>query len=181
MRLTLMPWAAPAVARLRVSPMTAPLAVAYERFLGRPNIPDGGGHDDAAVALLDHVGPCGPGGVERPDDVDGEVLLEVVHVGVGEAGPSDDAGVVDQDVEAPELLDGRIDERLRARGGGHVAVVGDGRPAGGDDLRRRRVDATCGVRSDALHRPAQVVDHDAGAPVGEQQCVGTDRCRAPHR
>ncbi len=34
-----MPCAAPAVARLRVSPMTAPFAVAYERLFGNPNIP----------------------------------------------------------------------------------------------------------------------------------------------
>jgi hypothetical protein len=40
MQLTLMPCAAPAVARLRVSPINPPLAVAYERFSGRPNSPD---------------------------------------------------------------------------------------------------------------------------------------------
>ena len=34
-----MPSAAPAVVRLRVSPMTAPFAVAYERLSGSPNIP----------------------------------------------------------------------------------------------------------------------------------------------
>ena len=39
MRLTLMPCAAPAVVRLRVSPMTAALAAAYERLLGSPNMP----------------------------------------------------------------------------------------------------------------------------------------------
>ena len=35
-----MPCAAPAVLRLRVSPMTPALAVAYERLLGSPNIPE---------------------------------------------------------------------------------------------------------------------------------------------
>ena len=40
MQLTWMPWRAPAVLRLRVMPMTAPLAVAYERFSGRPNSPE---------------------------------------------------------------------------------------------------------------------------------------------
>ena len=44
--------------------------------------------------------------------MDGEVTGEVLGVGLGKPGPSDDAGVVDQDVEASELLDGRIDERL---------------------------------------------------------------------
>ena len=40
MRFALMPWAAPAVARLRVMPMTPPLAAAYARFFGSPNTPD---------------------------------------------------------------------------------------------------------------------------------------------
>ncbi len=39
MRLTLIPWETPAVVRLRVSPMTAALAVAYEVLAGSPNIP----------------------------------------------------------------------------------------------------------------------------------------------
>ena len=38
-RFSLMPCAVPAVARLRVSPITPALAAAYERLLGRPNIP----------------------------------------------------------------------------------------------------------------------------------------------
>ncbi len=38
--LILMPWAAPAAARLLVIPITAALAVAYERLVGSPNIPD---------------------------------------------------------------------------------------------------------------------------------------------
>ena len=39
MTLTKMPCAAPAVVRLRVRPMTAAFAVAYERFTGKPNTP----------------------------------------------------------------------------------------------------------------------------------------------
>ena len=35
-----MPYAAPASFRLRVRPITAPLAVAYERFSGSPKTPD---------------------------------------------------------------------------------------------------------------------------------------------
>ena len=54
-------------------------------------------------------------GVERAAHVHGEVLREIVGVGFREARPADDAGVVDQDVDAPELLDRVVDERLRAR------------------------------------------------------------------
>jgi hypothetical protein len=39
MRFTLMPAFAPAVARLRASPSTPPLAVAYPVLFGRPSIP----------------------------------------------------------------------------------------------------------------------------------------------
>ena len=39
-RLQQIPCSAPAVARLRVNPTTAALAVAYPTLLGRPNMPD---------------------------------------------------------------------------------------------------------------------------------------------
>jgi len=39
-----------------------------------------------------------------------EVRREVLLVGIREARPADDAGVVDQDVDAPEVPDRRIDE-----------------------------------------------------------------------
>ena len=50
--------------------------------------------------------------------------------------------------------------------------VGDRDAAGGDDLGgdgRRRF----GVGADALHRAAEVVDDDAGAPLGEQERMGS--------
>ena len=172
MRLTLMPWAAPAVARLRVSPITAALGRGVREVRRAGRTAPRGGHDDAAVALVDHVRPGGPGGVERADHVDGQVAGQVVGVGLGEAGPSDDAGVVDQDVEAPELLDGRVDERpcrprrwprrwLSATAAPPAATIAAATP-----------DGHAGVRPVAVHRPAQVVDHHAGAPVGQQLGVG---------
>ena len=97
----------------------------------QPEDPGRRGHHDAAVALLDHVRPRGAGGVERPADVDREVPRQVVLVDVGHARPAHDAGVVHQDVDAAELLDRGVDERLRALRRGHVAGVGDRR-------RRRR-------------------------------------------
>ena len=117
---------------------------------GESEHPSGSGHDDTAVALFDHVRPCRAGGVERAADMHVEVSREVVRVGLRKAGPSDDAGIVDHDVEAPELLDRRIDERLCAGSVGHVAVVGDRSSASGDDLGGdggRR----CGVHSNAQH------------------------------
>ena len=140
--------------------------------LGQPEDARGGGHDDAAVTLSDHVWPCGTGGVERPDRVHGEVAGEVVLVGVRKPGPPDDAGVVDEDVEASESLEGGFDECPRTRSGCHVAAVGNGSSAGGDDLLRDG-GRDAGVRSQAFHGAAQIVDHDAGSPGREQQRMGS--------
>ena len=133
--------------------------------------PRRGRHDDTAIPLADHVRPGGAGGVERPDDMDGQVSLQVVQIGIRQRGPPDDASVVDQNVEATEVLDGGIDQGLRASGHGHVAGVGDGGSAASGDLR-----SDCrGHRRPApspFHRAAQVVDHDAGPTVGEQEGMG---------
>ena len=89
----------------------------------------------------------------------------------GKAGPPDDAGVVDDHVEPSEPADGGVDECLGAGRLAHVVRVGDGRPAGGDDLRghgRRRPR----VRADTVHRAAEVVHDDARAPLGQQAGIG---------
>ncbi len=110
--------------------------------------------------------------LNEPRDVHGEVPREIVRVGFGKARPSDDAGVVDQDVDASELLDRRI-----RRAPGHLS------PSRRRCCRRSRlrprptisaatVDAGLGVGSDARHRAAEVVDDDARAPLGEQECMG---------
>ena len=92
-------------------------------------------------------------------------------VDLGEARPPHDPGVVDQHVDASEALDGAVDERLRARGGGHVVGVGDGPAAGGDDLGDDRVRRR-GVGALAPDRAAEVVDHDRRAALGQQVRVG---------
>ena len=59
-------------------------------------------------------------------------------------------------------------------------VVGDRDAAGGDDLgddRGRR----SGVGPVALHRAAEVVDHDAGAPRREQAARRPGRCPGRRR
>ena len=102
----------------------------------------------------------------------GEVLLEVVRIGVRKARPSDDAGVVDQDFEASEVLDRRTSEPLCACRRGDVVVVGKRDAGGGGDLGgdgRRRF----GVHSLTLHRAAEIVHDDIRPPVGEQECMGS--------
>ncbi len=130
--------------------------------------------------LLDHVGPGRAGGVERTTDVHGQVPFEVVRIGVGQGRPSDDAGIVDHDVEASERPDRRSHERFRARDGRHVTAVGDGRPTRVDDLGGD-AGGRAGVRSDTVHRATEVVDDDARAPFARAGARTRGRCHAPRR
>src|SRR5271167_2095671 len=66
-------------------------------------------------------------------DVDVEELV-IVLFGEGlDRGELVDAGVVDEDVEAAEVLDRRVDKALGLGGVGHIGAYGDGfATAGGD-------------------------------------------------
>ena len=65
-------------------------------------------------------------------DVDDRVPLLLGHVEAHLV--AEDPGVVDEDVEPAELVDRLRDQRLAAVPGRDVVEVGDGLPAGGDDL-----------------------------------------------
>ena len=81
-----------------------------------------------------------------------------------------DAGVVDDDVDRAERVDGGLDDGLAALGGGDAVGVGDGFAAEVVDL----VDHVLGralVAALARHRAAEVVDHDAGAAPGQLERV----------
>ena len=114
----------------------------------------------------------------------GEVLREIVGVDFGQARPADDAGVVDQDVDAPELLDRGVDERLRAGRRGDVVRVGDRDAAGGDDLggdgrppvrRRRRRPAIEPPRSLTTTRAPRVGEQERVGPADPAPRAGDDR------
>ncbi len=139
--------------------------------VGKPEHPARGGHDDAAVALVDHVGPGETGGEERTDHVHREVPVQVLLVGIRRSGPPDDAGVVDHDVDSAEPLDRRTDQRLRAGSGGNVVVVGDRRSAGRDDLLGDVV-RDRGVRSRPFRRATEVVDDDPGTAIRQEERIG---------
>ena len=83
-----------------------------------------------------------------------------------------DAGVVDQHMEIAEGLDGGVDEPLAALPVADVVGVGHRLAAGRPDL----VDHLLGRRAivaRAVHRTAEVVDHDPGTLGSEEQCVLT--------
>ena len=103
--------------------------------------------------------------------MDVEVGGQVRLIGVGDAGPSNDAGVVDEDVDPPEAFDGGVDEGLGSGARGHVADVGDGRPAGGDDLGRHG-GRHISVGADTVPRPPQVVDDNPRTSGGQKHGIG---------
>ncbi len=99
-------------------------------------------------------------------DVDDDVPFGFGHV--DDDAVAQDAGIVHQDVEIAERLDGLIDESLGAFPVGHVVAV-DNRVA------PRRLDVFHGllrgsqVGASPLLITTEVVDHDPGSFVCEQQ------------
>lgn len=91
----------------------------------------GGGVDDATELLLAEVGPGGAGGLVGALDVDLEDEVPVLILHVLEGDVAEDTGVVDEDVDAAELLDGGLDDLVAIL---DAVVVGDGLAASGLDL-----------------------------------------------
>ncbi len=80
------------------------------------------------------------------------------------------ARVVDQDVDAAELAQGRLDDRLTALGRRHRFRAGHRLTTGLGDLADDRAGRP-GVGTVAGERAADVVDHDLGPAFGQQQRV----------
>jgi hypothetical protein len=126
------------------------------------------GHDDAAVALVAHQAPRGGGALVAAEDVD---LVDEVPVGLAhllERDVAEDAGVVDEDVDLAEGVDGGLDDGVAVL---DRVVVGDRGAAGGLDL----VDDLVGGRARlalAGEAAAEIVDDDLGAARREEQRVG---------
>src|SRR5581483_2788055 len=113
------------------------------------------------------VGTCETGRheVALEVDVDDGVPVGLLHVEAHAV--AEDAGVVDQDVESPELVDGLLDELLAAFPRGDVIEVGSGVAARPLDL----VDDLLGgplLAGLTGHRTPHVVDDDL-RPFGRQQ------------
>ena len=133
-------------------------------LVGSPSIPVDVVMHDAAVALLDHVRPRGAGGVERAADVHGEVarrgrrrrrrgsraqrmmpaLLTRMSMRPNRSTAASTSAC------APAAVDTSL-------------AVGDAAPPAAT-ISAATVDARLGVGAVALHRAAEVVDDDAGAP-----------------
>src|SRR5690554_3883812 len=124
-----------------------------------------GGEDDAAEVLFLHLVPGSMGNLVGTFHMD---LVDQIPVGIGHLGKTlvaQDAGVVDDDVHATELVHGALDDLVAI----HNAVrVGNGSAAGGldffHDLQR-----SLAVGTFPLGAAAEIVDHDLGTVFGEQQ------------
>ena len=125
---------------------------------------------DAGLVLLPPVGrrPAGRGEVALEVDVDDGVPLLLGHV--DDDSIAQDAGVVDEDVEVAEGLDGRVHEALRALPRRDAVAVRDGLPAHGDDLVRHLLGRGA-VAAGAVGGAAEVVHDDLRSLPGEQQRV----------
>ena len=120
----------------------------------------GRGHHDAAMALCAHRFPDRLAAVGRAHQVHVDHRAEVGEVELGEGLVAQDAGIVDQDVDAAPLGDHAIDHRLHRVGIGDRTLHGARLTAGGHDLGGHRVGAR-----------AEVVHHHACAAPCEQQGV----------
>ena len=110
--------------------------------------------------------------LNEPRDVHGEVRGEIVGVGFGKARPADDAGVVDQDVDASELRDRGVDERLPRPSTVDTSFVSAIATPPAATISAATARRRSGVGAHAFHRAAEVVDDDTRAAVGEQECMG---------
>lgn len=94
--------------------------------------------------MLAEVGPGGAGALVAALDVDlhDQVPVQVLHV--LEADVAQDAGVVDEDVDAAESLDGRVDDLVSVL---DAVVVGDRLATGSLDLVDYNIGGLEGVRN----------------------------------
>ena len=117
-----------------------------------------GGHE---VALQVHV-----------DD-----RIEVILCHVDEHPIPQDAGVVDEDVQVTEVLNGGVDEALATFPVGDVIGVGHSLAAHGPNLIGHHLGCAT-VIARTVHRATEVVDHELGAFLGEEQGVLTTNAAA---
>jgi hypothetical protein len=101
-----------------------------------------GSVDDTAVLLLAKVWPCGPCALVCALDVDIDDEVPVLVGQVLEGDITQDTGVVDEDINAAEGLDGGLDDLLAL---GDRVVVGNGLAASGLDLVDNNIGCLCNM------------------------------------
>jgi hypothetical protein len=120
--------------------------------------------------------PCG---AEVSPQVHSDDRVEILRSGVVDHAVTQDAGVVDQDVQATELLD-----RLRYQGTGPVevrdiVVVGHRPSARGDDLVDHLLRRALVIAATVPIRPQVVHDHGRTGTGQRQRLTTTDTTPGP--
>ena len=126
--------------------------------------------DDAAEALVAHDHPGRHGHVERTHEVGRDHGLEELRSHVVERLVAQDAGVVDDDVDGAEGVEGGLHDGFTALGGGDRVVVGDSNAAElldllDDEVRRAVVVAF------AIHAATEVVDDHEGTATRQLESM----------
>ena len=137
---------------------------------------DGGDVHQAALAGLDHLATKALRGDEIAGEVDVEHLLPVAQRQVLHSGEAQDAGGVDEDVDAAEVGDGGVDGGLNLGlvGGVHLVALGVdaklGSEVGGSGLDLLLVQ----VEHDDVGAIAGELAADLGAHTAERASHGAD-------
>ena len=125
------------------------------------------GHHHAAIIGLAHDLPHRLGTGRRAHQMHVHDRLEILERHLGEALVAQDSGIVDEDIDPAPRLHGAVHHVGDFIGPGHVGAMGDRLAAVLRDLvddRLRRTDRA----ARAVHRPAQIIDHDFRA--ARSQC-----------
>ncbi len=108
--------------------------------------------------------------MKGPHQVDIHHRLEILLGDFVEGPVTDVPGIVDQDVDAPVVIHGRLNNGPPPLGSGHRVRIGDSIATGRFDLLHHRL-GRADIGALALHARTRIVDHDPGAFRGEQQRV----------
>ena len=94
--------------------------------------------------------------------------LEIIDAHLVEEAVAQDAGIVDDAVDAPEALDRLAHDAFGGGGIGDAGAIGDGLAPGGADGVHHLMSGLL-ILARAIGAAAQIVDHDPGALGGGQQ------------
>ena len=161
--LTAMLWARNSRARLWVRPIRPNLAADWAATLASPRMP----WMEDTLTMRPRRRSTMPGSTARqkaaaPVEVGRDDAVPVLGRELEEGPPDEDAGVVDEDVDGPELAFDATDAFLREAPRGDVAGNGEAAAAGGGDAARRLLELGGRARD----------ERDAGALLGEAQRDG---------
>lgn len=121
--------------------------------------------------MIFHMSGGGLEAGEGPFEVDMDDGIPFVFGHIEQGSIAEDPGVIDQDIEASEVVDGGIDEGLSDGEGADGIGVGDGLTAGLSDFFDDGVGGLAGPGT--FFGAAGIIDDDFGTLGGEHQGVFT--------